>query len=41
MSGMIDGHAFEDGADEVVLQDFFVKDPEEVLKSGFASGPSI
>jgi hypothetical protein len=41
MTGMIGGHLPEDGTEEIVLQDLPVKDPEEVLQGGFASGPLV
>jgi hypothetical protein len=41
MAGMIRGHIPEDGSDEVILQDFIVKDPKEMLQGGFAPGPLI
>jgi hypothetical protein len=41
MTGMIRGHLPEDGTEEIVLQDPIVKDPEEVLQGGFASGPLV
>lgn len=41
MAGMIGGHGFKDGTDEVVLQDFVVEGPEKVLEGGFAPGPLV
>jgi hypothetical protein len=41
MTGMIRGHIFEDGADQVVFENFLVEDLKEVLQDGFASGPLI
>jgi hypothetical protein len=41
MTGMIGGHLPENRTDKVVLQDFIVKDPEEVLQGGFAPGPLV
>ncbi len=41
MTGVIRGHLPENGTDEVILEDFIVEDPKEVLQGGFSPSPLV